>query len=68
MKFLILNYSFHPTLPVLATTSGQRKLIQDEIHCSDDSLSSSSDSDNESSKSLKIRENSLKIWNLNNKN
>jgi hypothetical protein len=59
----LFNCSFHPTLPVLATSSGQRKFIEE--------YSESSDDDNETQHkhkkaSIKInRENSLKFWHLN---
>jgi hypothetical protein len=59
-KILIIS-SFHPTKPILATTSGQRKIEISEIICSDDTSSS------ETEKELFVRDNSLKIWDLSNK-
>ena len=55
--FFLLAFSFHPTKPIFATTSGQRKIELNEIICSDDS---SSDTEIEISQ----RDNSLKIWDL----
>ena len=48
--------SFHPWLPLVATSSGQRHVRQSDLG------SDSSDSETESSSKLVSRENSVKLW------
>lgn len=47
--------SFHPSLKLMATSSGQRKLTNFDVN-------TSSESEDESEKKIFISENSLKIW------
>ena len=58
LKLLIFK-SFHPTMPLLASTSGQRQFLNNETTNENDS---DSESDKEVKAEILVSENSLKIW------